>query len=77
MWADDVLWFPLLLQKKKFLGYFKFHGHDVIVEHKLEEVEDVWLGVEYHWWTTVSVESIQLRGFLDTLWNHEIWNAVF
>ncbi|XP_026113502.1 oxidized purine nucleoside triphosphate hydrolase [Carassius auratus] len=41
MWADDVLWFPLMLQKKKFLGYFKFHGHDVIVEQKLEEVEDV------------------------------------
>ncbi|KAG1968553.1 7,8-dihydro-8-oxoguanine triphosphatase isoform X1 [Pimephales promelas] len=41
MWADDVLWFPLMLQKKKFLGYFKFHGHDVIVEHKLEEVDDV------------------------------------
>ncbi|XP_067238543.1 oxidized purine nucleoside triphosphate hydrolase isoform X1 [Chanodichthys erythropterus] len=41
MWADDVLWFPLMLQKKKFLGYFKFHGHDVIVEHKLDEVEDV------------------------------------
>ncbi|XP_042576038.1 7,8-dihydro-8-oxoguanine triphosphatase isoform X2 [Cyprinus carpio] len=41
MWADDVQWFPLMLQKKKFLGYFKFHGHDVIVEHKLEEVEDV------------------------------------
>ncbi|XDV12712.1 hypothetical protein PO909_001308 [Leuciscus waleckii] len=41
MWADDVQWFPLMLQKKKFLGYFKFHGHDVIVEHKLEEVDDV------------------------------------
>ncbi|CAM4349874.1 unnamed protein product [Leuciscus chuanchicus] len=41
MWADDVQWFPLMLQKKKFLGYFKFHGHDVIVEHKLEEVNDV------------------------------------
>uniref|UniRef100_M4A4D3 Oxidized purine nucleoside triphosphate hydrolase n=1 Tax=Xiphophorus maculatus TaxID=8083 RepID=M4A4D3_XIPMA len=24
MWADDVLWFPLMLQKKKFVGYFKF-----------------------------------------------------
>uniref|UniRef100_A0A672MPY4 Nudix (nucleoside diphosphate linked moiety X)-type motif 1 n=1 Tax=Sinocyclocheilus grahami TaxID=75366 RepID=A0A672MPY4_SINGR len=41
MWADDVLWFPLMLQKKTFLGYFKFHGHDVIVEHKLEEVHFV------------------------------------
>ncbi|KAI7803654.1 oxidized purine nucleoside triphosphate hydrolase [Triplophysa rosa] len=40
MWADDVLWFPLMLQKQKFLGYFKFQGHDVIVEHKLEEVEN-------------------------------------
>ncbi|KAK7174489.1 hypothetical protein R3I93_001643 [Phoxinus phoxinus] len=41
MWADDVQWFPLMLEKKKFLGYFKFLGHDVIVEHKLEEVDDV------------------------------------
>uniref|UniRef100_A0A8C2E2K9 Uncharacterized protein n=1 Tax=Cyprinus carpio TaxID=7962 RepID=A0A8C2E2K9_CYPCA len=27
--------------KKKFLEYFKFHSHDVIVKHKLEEVEDL------------------------------------
>ncbi|XP_075894843.1 oxidized purine nucleoside triphosphate hydrolase isoform X1 [Nelusetta ayraudi] len=39
MWPDDILWFPLLLQKKKFLGYFKFQGHDVILSHTLEEVE--------------------------------------
>lgn len=41
MWADDILWFPLMLQKKKFVGYFKFHGHDVILSHKLEEVEEL------------------------------------
>ncbi|XP_053468753.1 oxidized purine nucleoside triphosphate hydrolase [Ictalurus furcatus] len=41
MWADDVLWFPLMLQKKKFLGYFKFQGHDVILEHKLNEVQEL------------------------------------
>lgn len=39
MWADDILWFPLMLQKKKFVGYFKFQGHEVILSHKLEEVE--------------------------------------
>ncbi|XP_041736534.2 7,8-dihydro-8-oxoguanine triphosphatase isoform X2 [Coregonus clupeaformis] len=39
MWVDDVLWFPLMLQKKKFLGYFKFLGHDLIIDHKLEEVD--------------------------------------
>ncbi|XP_028311760.1 oxidized purine nucleoside triphosphate hydrolase [Gouania willdenowi] len=39
MWPDDIMWFPLLLQNKKFLGYFKFQGHDVILSHKLEEVE--------------------------------------
>lgn len=39
MWPDDIFWFPLLLQKKKFLGYFKFQGHDVILSHTLEEVE--------------------------------------
>ncbi|KAG9279963.1 oxidized purine nucleoside triphosphate hydrolase [Astyanax mexicanus] len=41
MWADDVLWFPLMLQRKKFLGYFKFQGHDVILEHKLDEVQEI------------------------------------
>ncbi|KAF4074019.1 hypothetical protein AMELA_G00249860 [Ameiurus melas] len=41
MWADDVLWFPLMLQKKKFSGYFKFQGHDVILEHKLNEVQEL------------------------------------
>lgn len=42
MWADDVLWFPLMFQKKKFVGYFKFQGDDVILSHKLEEVEELW-----------------------------------
>uniref|UniRef100_A0A674A8G1 Oxidized purine nucleoside triphosphate hydrolase n=1 Tax=Salmo trutta TaxID=8032 RepID=A0A674A8G1_SALTR len=40
MWVDDILWFPLMLQKK-FLGYFKFQGHDLIIDHKLEEVENL------------------------------------
>ncbi|XP_030646774.1 oxidized purine nucleoside triphosphate hydrolase [Chanos chanos] len=39
MWADDTLWFPLLLQRKKFRGYFKFQGHDIIVEQKLDVVD--------------------------------------
>ncbi|XP_039631036.1 7,8-dihydro-8-oxoguanine triphosphatase [Polypterus senegalus] len=39
MWPDDIYWFPLMLKKKKFLGYFKFQGHDIILEQKLEEVE--------------------------------------
>ncbi|KAF3845965.1 hypothetical protein F7725_003043 [Dissostichus mawsoni] len=41
MWADDILWFPLMFQKKKFVGYFKFQGHDVILSQKLEEVEEL------------------------------------
>lgn len=41
MWADDIIWFPLMLQKKKFLGYFKFQGHDVILEQKLKEVAEL------------------------------------
>lgn len=49
MWADDVLWFPLLLQKKKFVGYFKFQGHDVILSQSLEEVKELWqFWVELH-----------------------------
>lgn len=41
MWPDDIHWFPLLLQKKKFRGYFKFQGQDTILEHTLEEVEEI------------------------------------
>ncbi|XP_008943234.1 PREDICTED: 7,8-dihydro-8-oxoguanine triphosphatase [Merops nubicus] len=41
MWADDSYWFPLLLQKKLFRGYFKFQGQDTILEHTLKEVEEV------------------------------------
>ncbi|XP_066496738.1 oxidized purine nucleoside triphosphate hydrolase isoform X2 [Tiliqua scincoides] len=41
MWPDDVYWFPLLLQKKRFLGYFKFKGQDTILDYTLKEVEKV------------------------------------
>ncbi|NWS38348.1 8ODP triphosphatase, partial [Probosciger aterrimus] len=41
MWADDIYWFPLVLQKKLFRGYFKFLGQDTILEHTLKEVEEV------------------------------------
>ncbi|KPP69871.1 7,8-dihydro-8-oxoguanine triphosphatase-like, partial [Scleropages formosus] len=37
MWPDDKLWFPFMLQRKKFLAYFKFQGHDLILEQKIEE----------------------------------------
>nr|XP_020659948.1 7,8-dihydro-8-oxoguanine triphosphatase [Pogona vitticeps] len=41
MWPDDVYWFPLLLQKKLFRGYFKFQGQDTILEYTLKEVEKI------------------------------------
>ncbi|XP_071954602.1 oxidized purine nucleoside triphosphate hydrolase-like [Antedon mediterranea] len=41
MWPDDVMWFPLMLSGKKFYGYFKFKGHDDIVEHTISEVENL------------------------------------
>ncbi|KAM8960417.1 oxidized purine nucleoside triphosphate hydrolase [Pelodytes ibericus] len=41
MWPDDILWIPLLLQKKTFRGYFKFEGHDTILDYTLEEVDEV------------------------------------
>ncbi|XP_070811177.1 oxidized purine nucleoside triphosphate hydrolase [Pituophis catenifer annectens] len=39
MWPDDIYWFPLLLHKKYFLGYFKFQGQETILEYTLKEVE--------------------------------------
>ncbi|XP_076310773.1 oxidized purine nucleoside triphosphate hydrolase-like [Tachypleus tridentatus] len=41
MWADDKLWFPLLLGDKKFQGYFKFQGHETILDYKLKEVSSL------------------------------------
>uniref|UniRef100_G1LAD2 Oxidized purine nucleoside triphosphate hydrolase n=2 Tax=Ailuropoda melanoleuca TaxID=9646 RepID=G1LAD2_AILME len=41
MWPDDSYWFPLLLQKKKFHGYFKFQGPNTILDYTLREVDKV------------------------------------
>ncbi|OXB67577.1 hypothetical protein ASZ78_004695 [Callipepla squamata] len=41
MWPDDIYWFPFVLQRKLFRGYFKFQGQDTIVEHTLKEVEEI------------------------------------
>lgn len=38
MWPDDILWFPHLLNGTKFNGYFKFKGHDEIVDYTIKEV---------------------------------------
>ncbi|KAF6082286.1 nudix hydrolase 1 [Phyllostomus discolor] len=40
MWPDDSYWFPLLLQKRRFHGYFKFQGQDTILDYQLREVAD-------------------------------------
>lgn len=39
MWPDDSYWFPLLLQEKKFHGYFKFQDQDTILDYRLREVD--------------------------------------
>ncbi|XP_067859052.1 oxidized purine nucleoside triphosphate hydrolase [Heptranchias perlo] len=41
MWPDDIIWFPLMLQEKKFKGHFKFEGHDTILDYTLQEVDDL------------------------------------
>lgn len=38
MWKDDIFWFPLFLQNKKFEGKFHFNTNDEIVTHELKEV---------------------------------------
>jgi 8-oxo-dGTP diphosphatase/2-hydroxy-dATP diphosphatase len=39
MWEDDIHWFPLFLEGKKFRGRFLFDDVDKIVERQLEELE--------------------------------------
>lgn len=41
MWPDDILWFPFLLEGSKFSGYFKFEGHDKILDYTLQEVDNL------------------------------------
>ncbi|XP_069784414.1 oxidized purine nucleoside triphosphate hydrolase [Narcine bancroftii] len=47
MWPDDILWFPLMLQKKKFKGYFKFEGCSHILDYTLQEVDNLAGGKEF------------------------------
>jgi 8-oxo-dGTP diphosphatase len=35
MWADDPLWFPHLLNRRAFNGYFVFDD-DAMVDHRVE-----------------------------------------
>ncbi|HJO02999.1 MAG TPA: NUDIX domain-containing protein [Acidobacteriota bacterium] len=39
MWADDILWLPLLLQGKRFTGRFVFSG-DALLDHRLETIKE-------------------------------------
>ena len=41
MWPDDKLWFPLLLEGKKFSGYFLFEGMSTILNYTLDEVDEL------------------------------------
>lgn len=38
MWSDDILWFPLLLGRKKFKGSFLFDQAHAIIAQELAEV---------------------------------------
>jgi 8-oxo-dGTP diphosphatase len=37
MWADDKLWFPLMLSGRKFQGFFIFDG-DLMLDSRIEEL---------------------------------------
>jgi len=41
MWADDPYWMPLFLKNIKFKGRFVFDENEKVVEHLVEEVENL------------------------------------
>ncbi len=41
MWQDDIFWLPLLLAGKKFTGKFHFGENDTILEHELNEAQEI------------------------------------
>lgn len=40
MWPDDHLWFDRLLNKKYFNAYFKFEGHDKILDYSITDKQE-------------------------------------
>ncbi len=38
MWPDDIYWFPLFLENKKFEGKFLFDEHNSILDHNIRPV---------------------------------------
>lgn len=40
MWPDDHMWFPHMLTKKYFDGYFLFEGYDRILKSELTAVRN-------------------------------------
>ena len=41
LWADDILWYPLMFQNKLFYGVFQFQGHDNMISHDLQVVSSL------------------------------------
>uniref|UniRef100_A0A2A4JT84 Oxidized purine nucleoside triphosphate hydrolase n=1 Tax=Heliothis virescens TaxID=7102 RepID=A0A2A4JT84_HELVI len=41
MWLDDKLWFPYMLQGKKFFAHFHYEGFDKILNYKIEELDSM------------------------------------
>ena len=41
MWADDIYWIPMFLERKKFQGKILFGKGDVVLDHVVEEKESV------------------------------------
>lgn len=39
MWADDIHWLPLFLEKKSFKGRFLFDENDQVLEKELAEID--------------------------------------
>ena len=37
MWPDDYLWYPDMLRKKYFDGYFKFEGMSKMLEYNITD----------------------------------------
>jgi RimJ/RimL family protein N-acetyltransferase len=42
MWADDALWFPLMLSGKNFEGAFLFRGQTEVLSHRLVDIPSPW-----------------------------------
>ncbi len=68
MWVDDKLWYPLLLQGKRFNAFFKFQGLHKVIDYNIQELN-------WHIQSPVMIVYLRVGIFFTLVSEHNIINS--